>query len=86
RPNIKRLLQIEFSSLLTNDEPFKLELLSLLADSISNIHTYESIFNGNIAKHDLILFIDRIMFMSDKEQVVDTLRLRFMGNQVPIVE
>jgi len=77
RPDIERLLQIEFLTPFNNDNPFKLDQFRLLTGSISNIDTYELVFNGNIAKNNLTLFIDRDIFMSDEQHFIDTLRLIF---------
>jgi hypothetical protein len=77
RPDRERLLQIEFLSPFDNDNPFKLNELRLLSGPISNLDTYELVFNENISKNNLTLFIDQEMFMSDEQQVIDTLRLIF---------
>jgi hypothetical protein len=77
RLNIERLLQIEFLSPLDNDNPFKIDQFRLLTGPRSNIDTYELIFNGNLAKDNVILYIDRDMFMSNEQQYIDTLRLIF---------
>jgi hypothetical protein len=77
RPEYERLLQIEFLSSFDNDNPFKIDQLRLLTSSVSNIDTYEFVFNGNISKTNSILFIDREMFISDEQQYIDTLRLIF---------
>ena len=82
RPNIERVLQIEFLSPFVSNDPFKLDHLRLLTDSISNIDTYELVFNGNIAENNLTLFIDRDMFMSHEQRVIDTLRLIFNCSKI----
>jgi hypothetical protein len=77
RPNLERLLQIELLSPLENNSPFELNQLSLLTNSTSNIDTYELVFNGNIAKDNLILYIDKDLFLSAEQEFIDTLRLIF---------
>lgn len=78
RPNIERLLQIEFLSPLDNDNPFKIEDLYYLTKNISsNIDTYEFIFNENISNNNLTLFIDKEIFISNEQIYIDTLRLIF---------
>jgi len=77
RPKSERLLQIEFLSPLNNDNPFKIDQLRLLSNSLSNIDTYEFIFNGNISINNSILFIDKQMFISNEQIYIDTLRLIF---------
>ncbi|CAF3786258.1 unnamed protein product [Rotaria sp. Silwood1] len=84
--NLERLLQIEFQTAFINDEPFKLNQLSLLFHSISYIDTYEFIFNGFIVDNNKTLFIDQHMFISDEQNIIDTLRLVFNCTQYNRVE
>ncbi|CAF1364428.1 unnamed protein product [Rotaria sordida] len=87
RPNLERLLQIEFQSSLFNDDLFKLNQLRLLSPYfISNIDTYEFIFDGFITNNNLTLFIDKNMFISNEQQIIDTLRLIFNCSQFERVE
>jgi len=77
RPNLERLLQIEFLSPLENNSPFEINELSLLTNSTSNIDTYELIFHGNISKTNSIIFISKDLFLNNKQEFIDTLRLIF---------
>ncbi|CAF3315886.1 unnamed protein product [Rotaria socialis] len=86
RPNVERLLRIEFLSPFLNDDPFQLDQLRLLANSISNIDTYEFIFNENITINNLTLFIDQDMFSSSDQQIIDRLTLRFSCTHIQRVE
>ncbi len=86
RPNIERLLQIEFLSPFENSSPFELDELNLLSNSVSNIDTYELVFSGRIAQDNIKLFIDEDMFLSAKQQFIDTLRLIFNCSENERVE
>mgnify|MGYP006892790243 FL=1 len=78
RPNRERLFQIEFLSPLDNSQIFELSQLQLLSGPISNIDTFELIFNGNISKTiNSSLFVDKEMFSSQQQTSIDTLRLIF---------
>ncbi|CAF1281175.1 unnamed protein product [Adineta steineri] len=86
RPNLERLLQIEFLSSLENNKSFQLDQLSLLANSLSNIDTYELNFLGNLSNNNLQLFIDENLFLSNEQQFIDTLRLIFNCSKYERVE
>ncbi|CAF2810981.1 unnamed protein product [Rotaria sp. Silwood2] len=86
RPNLERLLQIEFQTPFINDEPFKIDQFNILSRSISNIDTLEFIFNGFISNNNRTLFIDKNMFISNEQNIIDTLRLIFNCSQYERVE
>jgi hypothetical protein len=77
RPKVERLLQIEFLSPFENSSPFEIDQLNLLSKSVSNIDTYELVFSGRIAQDNIKLFIDEDIFLSAKQEFIDTLRLIF---------
>ncbi|CAF3458932.1 unnamed protein product, partial [Rotaria sp. Silwood2] len=75
--NLERLLQIEFQTLFINDQPFQLDQFNLLSHSISYIDTVEFLFHGFIVNNNRTLFIDQDMFISDEQNIIETLRLIF---------
>ena len=77
RPNLERLLEIEFQSSLVDDQAFQLQQWRLLSKSPSNIDTYELIFADKLIDGNATIFLDRDMFLGDEQDVIDTLRINF---------
>lgn len=77
RPNVERYLFIEFVTPFMNSDPFKLDHLNLLTKSISNIDKYIFYLNGNLTLNNSTLFIDKNMFYSNEQNLIDKFILIF---------
>ena len=86
RPNLERLLQIEFRTSLVNDQAFQLRQWRLLSNAASNIDTYELIFADKLIEGNATILLDRDMFLADEQDVIDTLRISFHCNDHERVE